>query len=118
MKSKLVCLAVLIIALIACRGFAGMTKDSPTMRFIVAESGGAVLEGVEVLLARSGELVPLGKTGPLGTIDVQEDDLHEVGAVAILFCKDFFVCGALRLDQERFFEYDEHFLVLAPFTMR
>jgi len=74
------------------------------------------LSGVQVeAVLRGGEIVKLGATNESGRVRVSKNELREQEAIVLLICKEYYFCGALRLDQEDFFEYDERSIHLAPF---
>lgn len=84
------------------------------MEFIVLGSGPQVLEGVEVSLVSKDGLRSLGRTNGVGRISVERKILQEPGALAVLFCSEWYFCGAFRLDDPEFFEYEERLIALAP----
>lgn len=101
-------------------GRAAVSTDPPNeeMTFVVASVESEILEGVDVLRVRGGEFEHLGATDGLGSFSIGRDELRAQDVAAVVFCMEGYFCGALRLDQEAFFEYDEHFIALAPFMVR
>lgn len=91
-------------------------RPTPRMDFIVADASprGQVLGGVRVVLLRRGGFKFLGRTSLVGVVSVKRRLLQEEGAVAVLFCKKGYFCGAFRLDDPEFFDYDERFITLEP----
>lgn len=91
-------------------------RPTPRMDFVVADASprGQVLGGVRVVLLRRGGLKFLGRTSLVGDVSVKRGLLQEEGAVAVLFCKKGYFCGAFRLDDPEFFDYDERFITLEP----
>lgn len=90
-----------------------------TMTFSVGSAATSQhIEGVAVLLLKSqGQLVTLGQTDRAGRLSIHKSSLREDGGVVVLFCKERFFCGAFRLDDPEFFEYDYRLINLAPFAV-
>jgi len=88
--------------------------EPEAISFIVGFDEPSLMEGVDVLLVdKGGEVVNLGKTDILGRLSVDKERLSKEG-VAVLFCREAFFCGALLLNEERFFEIEERYIKLAP----
>ena len=86
--------------------------------FVVGHSSTfEMLDNVEVLLAVGSTLIPLGRTSPLGQLTIRKDKLRQDNSGVVLFCKEHFFCGALRLDEPNFFKFDRHLIHLAPFAV-
>ena len=79
------------------------------------------LEDVEVSAVSPVGIGQLGITGGDGSICVSKDLLRQRQIYAILFCKEGYFCGAYRLDRplggRNFLDFDEQFIVLAPFML-
>lgn len=88
------------------------------VRFYVSSADLPMLRGVKVyLMTGAGESL-IGETDALGAIAIDRHRLQDGGSLAVLFCKEGFFCGAYRVKQDEFLEYDEHFIALAPFAVR
>ena len=87
---------------------------SEKMDFIVGFDDPSLMEGVSVtLIGKTGAVTDLGKTDGFGALSVGKDRLRKEGSV-ILFCREGFFCGAFLVDEERFFDYNERYIELAP----
>ena len=85
--------------------------------FVGSSSTSQNLAGVSVFqVTRSGELIRLGETNLGGRFSYSKEELKRGGQV-ILFCKERYFCGALRLDEPGVFEYDRQLIHLAPFAL-
>lgn len=122
--SMLICLTVCMLlapktAAPTANGTEVPTQRAAVVTFSVGSSATSQQqEGVSVLLvAKDGHLIALGQTDITGRLSVVKDRLLQQGGPAILFCKERFFCGALRLDDQEFFDYDFHLIHLAPFTV-
>jgi hypothetical protein len=94
------------------------TSDHEDVTFAVGSSATSeMLRGVEVLVAAGSELVPLGRTNVLGQLTIRKEELRLGGSSVVLFCREHFFCGALRLDEPDFFKFDRHLIHLAPFAV-
>ncbi len=88
--------------------------EPESISFIVGFDESSLMKGVDVfLIDKGGETVSLGKTDILGRLSVDKERLSKEG-VAVLFCREAFFCGALLLNEERFFEIEERYIKLAP----
>ena len=69
---------------------------------------------VEVhILDRNGSLKIIGRTDEFGRVDVAKKRL--VNSKAVIFCKDYFFCGAFISDRSNLMIYRERKIHLAPF---
>jgi|SRR5712675_2482445 len=77
------------------------------------------LTGVQVFLATREEgLLEMGETDSVGQLMVSEDILARPDAMALLFCKKGFFCGAFRLGSPSFFTNKYQLVNLAPFSIK
>lgn len=123
--SVVVVASIVIVLLGAVRGWGddpqSQLEPHATMTFFVASAGREhqMLRGVEVLgLKLEGAPIRFGVTDQFGSLAVRKSDLQESASGAVLFCREGFFCGAFRLDEARFFAYDEKYIQLAPFAVR
>lgn len=90
---------------------------SPEVRFYVSSADLPMLKGVEVyLVTASGESL-MGKTDALGSLAISRNLLQREDSLAVLFCAEYFFCGAYRVRAPEFLEYDEHYIELAPLAV-
>jgi hypothetical protein len=71
---------------------------------------------VSVILA-DGHVDNLGLTDESGGIEIDREALVEKQPVVILFCKDGFFCGALRVNEDLALEVDNRRVHLARFAI-
>lgn len=104
----------------SCAGVVGSPTSAikqETIRFVVGRSdNGKPLGGVDVVLVSSRN-VPLGRTDFSGAINVKTSLIRGGDVKAVLFCAEYFFCGAVRVTPE-LFEYSESYIELAPFAVR
>lgn len=92
--------------------------DASTMVFFVGDSKTQkMLPNVKLLLVSDGAPASdIGTTDLNGQASVPLSRLRLSGSRVVLFCRDGYFCGAIRVDESSFFEYREHFIQLAPFA--
>lgn len=85
--------------------------------FTVAGTGDiGVLGGVTVqAILRNGEVVELGTTDSLGSVEVPTELLQPSRASYVVLCGELFFCGAVRVDQLNL-DYGTY-VTLAPFAI-
>jgi hypothetical protein len=97
------------------------TSDHSRIVFVVASAqGGQLLPGVKVsLVGRDGAELELGKTDSSGRLQVLKATLHEYEAQLILFSRESFFTGAIRVQGSGldFYSFDERFIQLAAFGL-
>lgn len=93
---------------------------APTaVQFIVASAAdSALLTQVEVVaVGHEGQFQTLGFTDSSGTLEVPVATLARARPSLVLFCRDHFFCGALRVtNREEFLRYREHYVHLAAWA--
>lgn len=78
-----------------------------------------MLEHVSVMaLAADGKAIPIGETDVFGSLSVPREELGRDKLVTVLFCKDWYFCGALRLETGALAATPDHHLQLAPLAFR
>ena len=94
--------------------------DAAKMVFFVGDSKTqSMLPGVKLLLVSDGtQTSEIGSTDLNGRASVSLSRLRVSGSRVLLFCRDGYFCGALRIDESPFFEFGERFIQLAPFALR
>ena len=93
------------------------TAEQEEIQFLVGTSGSSKpLPGVEVILLSSGER-SLGRTDQLGALSVKTSVIRKAKARAVLFCAEYFFCGAVPVNSD-LFEYSEKYIELAPLAVR
>jgi hypothetical protein len=94
--------------------------DSNEIRFLVADvSKPQMLPSVDVTLVGPKGVRQLGETDNQGTVLISRSVLREAGTKAVVvFCLEWFYCGAFRLDEPAFFDYEERYIALAPYQVR
>ena len=93
-------------------------SSAAKVRLTVTNTHPQVLEGVSVVLFREdGRHEQLCTTDSLGNCAVELSILREAGDGLLLFCKEMYFCGALKMSAPRFLEYKEHVIALAPFAI-
>lgn len=73
--------------------------------------------GVDVSAVTTEGIVPLGETDAGGRLIVDLELLKELEPYVVVFCRDYFFCGAIRSDSPDFFGYRMHAISLAVFTV-
>lgn len=117
------CIAVVLFVAVAVSRTVTQATTAPeggsTLLVRVADSENyQPLPEVAVLaVTRSGLIVESGKTDKSGRVQLSKNDLREQQAIVLLFCKEYFFCGAMRTDESGFFEYDERLIHLARFVV-
>lgn len=77
------------------------------------------LPGVSVsMVCGDGHIETIGQTDQFGQLLVPKERLRTRSAMALLFCHDYFFCGAIRPNEERLLEYDEYLIAIAPIVVR
>jgi len=114
---KLIYTTLMVFFVIACGTYHGNIQqkiaNSPEIKFIVGNSHGPMIPGVEVLLIKkNGDKQIVGETDALGAIKVNKEMLLSDGC-CILFCHDKFYCGAFIIDNLDL-SFDEMLIVLFP----
>jgi len=94
-------------------------KPEDTITFSVGACGTSrQLEGVEVLLVRKdGQLENLGQTDIAGHLTVKKGVIAPKGSAVVLFCKEKYFCGALRLDEADLLAARLRLIHLAQFAL-
>jgi len=69
-----------------------------------------------VILLSSGER-SLGRTDKLGALSVNASVIRKNKAHALLFCAEYFFCGAIQVNED-LFGYSEKYIELAPLAVR
>lgn len=109
----------LTLALAGCTSNHSRSSYSPgeihVLEFVVAEPEGRPLEGVDAFLEGSEEQY-LGKTDAFGRISIETALLRAGQAHAVLFCRERYFCGAMRITRE-LNGYAEKYIVLARFAV-
>ena len=91
---------------------------SSVLRLSVTNTHPSVLEGVSVELVRSnGSRELLCATDDSGGCDVDRARLRDAGDGFLLFCKERYFCGALKLGTPGFLDKEGHLIVLAPYAI-
>lgn len=132
-KVRFLVLTIVAIALGIGSASCSIVRGDPAALYPRAEEGAQIcfhvadgstlkqLEGVEILLVSSEGLRPIGVTPRHGVVCVPKHELQREHHGALLFCREGFFCGAFRLDKavagREFLEFDERFIVLAPFML-
>ena len=95
-------------------------SDAPraSVVFLVADPQGRPLADVQVLFVGKEGEEAVGKTDQLGSLEVPLERLTEDTPTAVLFCKEWYFCGALRTSTDRFLEYREHYIKLLGVAFR
>ncbi|HTG36279.1 MAG TPA: hypothetical protein VLB76_25455 [Thermoanaerobaculia bacterium] len=114
----------LVLATLCCIGclsgiaLAGASAaEQEEIKFLVGTSGSSKpLPGVEVILLSAVEH-SLGRTDKLGTLSVKASVIRKSKAQAVLFCAEYFFCGAIQVNPD-LFEYSEKYIELAPLAVR
>lgn len=85
--------------------------------FMVAGTGGiGALSGVKIqAILRNGEVVELGTTDSLGSVEVSTELLRPSRASFVVLCRELFFCGAVRVDRLNL-DYGTY-VTLAPFAI-
>jgi len=52
-----------------------------------------------------------------GVLDVPKHLLNLPDTIAVLFCHEWFFCGALRIKEDNVTRYDDYLIELAPFSI-
>ena len=116
--------AILYLLCSGCSGRLGLDSSAPASRaseieFIVASS--TDLEAIKdvdlIIVSRTGHIQNVGRTSELGRVSVPKARLRS--AQVLLFCRDGYFCGAFQLYRRdaEYFEYNELFITLAPFSL-
>ncbi len=69
------------------------------------------------LFSISRGLALLGTTGENGCLEVRRSVLRRQDAIAVVFCRDGFFCGAFRIKEDQIFLQDDVLILLAPFAI-
>jgi hypothetical protein len=97
------------------------TESSEICLLVAGGDNRQQLDDVEVSAVSSIGNERLGFTGVDGSICLEKELLRERKVHAILFCKNGYFCGAYRLDRllggRDFLDFNEQFIVLAPFML-
>jgi len=100
---------------------ATLMADHTQMAFKVASAqSGQMLPGVKVsMIGQDATEYDLGQTNMLGYLSVPKAILREHQARVVLFSREHFFTGAIKVDDPGgdFFDYDEKFIELAPFAL-
>lgn len=117
-------LVVLGVAALGCRGMTpGVKPESftPPKGQVAFQVWTAAtregIPGVDVSGVTSEGVVSLGTTDAGGRLAVDLDSLRAIRPHVIIFCHDYFFCGALRADSPDFYEYRQHSVALAVFSI-
>jgi hypothetical protein len=95
-------------------------SDHTQIVFRVRGEPGPMLKGVRLsAIAHDGSEFELGQTDMFGILSVPKDTLRSHGARVVLFAHEGFFTGAMRIDdpQLTFYDFDEHYIVLARFEL-
>jgi hypothetical protein len=91
-------------------------EDKPIEFIVVTSIDSRPIENAEVIvLSRDQGLFPIGKTDSSGRVFVDRASLVDTDAV--LFCKEGFFCGALRIVDDHVLELESRLVVLAFFAI-
>ena len=87
------------------------------LRFIVGYAAtGERLRSVEVVVVGSNGREVLGTTGLSGELNVSRSALSSYHGGAILFCREWFYCGAFFVDTD-LLEYEERYIALTSYSV-
>jgi hypothetical protein len=67
------------------------------------------------VISDSGQVIDVGKTDYYGHVYVSKKLIED--AVAILFCRERFFCGAFSMDRTNLMDYEEVIIHIAPFYL-
>lgn len=113
---------LLILAVCSGSGLAPLmqTDELPkqTIMFFVGDSRTQkMLPSTRILLVTD-TVTDCATTDEFGRAMISLEKLKNPMTTTVLFCHSGYFCGAIRVQEGDFFEYEEHFIQLAPLAVR